>query len=411
MLVMLQRILVIACCGLFTLLSNAQSPKKSITVANQPAPPPPPPPPSSFSYKKLNPQLQYAFIVNKPTTKNPQEGDQIYLNMQSYCNNMMMYNTAIAFKGKPAVYGVSKPAFKGDLIEAIMLMTPGDSITCLVDADALFKNSKTKKPDFIKSGDKVQYFIKLVSIKPKDVVQKEQQEAFMKQMKEQQAKQAAAAKKQLVIDDKLLKAYFTSKKLTPTKTSSGLYYIIKEDGKGEKPGYGDNVTMNYTGTLLDGTKFDSNVDSAFQHVQPFEFSLGRGAVIKGWDEGIALFNIGTKATLYIPSPLAYGPQARPGGGANPKGIPANSILIFDVEVVSSKRVEPPKPAILEKPKTDTTSIQKTDSIKAETKENIVIEKKDNTATENSKMKEKADKFRKEAESSIPEKTDTPSKPD
>jgi FKBP-type peptidyl-prolyl cis-trans isomerase len=66
-------------------------------------------------------------------------------------------------------------------------------------------------------------------------------------------------------------------------------------------------------------------------------------VIKGWDEGVALLKTGAKATLYIPSPMAYGSQARPGGGANPKGIPANSILLFDVQLISMKTPEPVSP--------------------------------------------------------------------
>ena len=318
-------------------------------------------PVNNYNYKTINPQLQYAFIVNKPTTPHPQEGDQVMLNMQSVCNNRLMYNTAQAFKGKPGVYGVTKPAFKGDLIEAISLMTPGDSIVCLVDAVALFKSSKNKLPDFIKPGDKVQYFIKLVSIKPKDEVQKEQQAAFMKQMKEQQAKQKAEAAKQMIKDDKVLKDYFTRKHITPLKTASGLYYTIIEEGKGELPANGDSVTMNYTGTLLDGTKFDSNTDTAFKHTQPFQFVLGRGAVIKGWDEGVALLKQGTKAVLYIPSPMAYGVQARPGGGANPKGIPANSILLFDVELLSSKHPVPP-PVVV--PHVDSTKNAIMDTLKS-----------------------------------------------
>lgn len=240
----------------------------------------------AFDYKTINPQLKYAFIVNKPTNPHPQEGDNVMLNMLSVCNNRVLYSTAQAFKGKPGEFGITKPSFKGDLVEAITLMTPGDSVACLVDAVALFKGSKSKLPDFIKPGDKVQYFIKLVSIKSKVQVQKEQQEAFMKQMKEQQAKQKAAEAKQMIKDDQMLKKYFSKNKITPTKTASGLYYTIKEEGKGEKAVAGDSVTMNYTGTLLDGTKFDSNTDTAFKHTQPYQFVLGRGAVIKGWDEGV-----------------------------------------------------------------------------------------------------------------------------
>lgn len=322
------------------------------------------PVPKDFAYKTINPQLKYAFILNKPTSPGPKDGDQVQLNMQAICNNRMIYSTAQAFKGKPGTFGVAKPAFQGDLIEAIYLMTPGDSIVCSVDAVALFKGSKTKLPDFIKSGERIQYFIKLVSIKPKEQVQKEQQEAFMKQMKEQQAKQKAAEAKQLIKDDQLLNAYFAKKHLAPTKTPSGLYYTVKEEGSGEKAIANDSVTMNYTGTLLDGTKFDSNTDTAFHHVQPFQFVLGRGSVIKGWDEGVALLKAGSKAVFYIPSPLAYGASARPGGGANPKGIPANSILLFDVELLNAKHPAPPPLPQAQVP--DTLKTFKTDTLQRET---------------------------------------------
>ena len=325
---------------------------------------------NNFNYKTINPQLKYAFIVNKPTSPNPQDGDQVMLNMTSTCNNRMLYSTAQAFKGKPGVFGVAKPAFKGDLIEAITLMTPGDSIVCLVDAVALFKGSKSKLPDFIKPGDKVQYFIKLVSIKSKEQVQKEQQAAFMKQMKEQQAKQKAAEAKQMIKDEQALKNYFTKNHISPMKTASGLYYTIKDEGKGEKAIAGDSVTMNYTGTLLDGTKFDSNVDTAFKHTQPFQFVLGRSQVIKGWDEGVALLKTGSKAVFYIPSPMAYGAQAKPGSGANPKGIPANSILLFDVELLSAKHPAPPTPPIT--PAIDTLKKVKGDVIKTESSDSLKV---------------------------------------
>jgi FKBP-type peptidyl-prolyl cis-trans isomerase len=82
--------------------------------------------------------------------------------------------------------------------------------------------------------------------------------------------------------------------------------------------------------LLNGEKFDSNVDPKFNHVQPFEFTVGIGQVIKGWDEGLQLLNKGGKAKLIIPSSLAYGSR---GAGA---AIPPNSPLVFDVEVTDIK---------------------------------------------------------------------------
>lgn len=89
---------------------------------------------------------------------------------------------------------------------------------------------------------------------------------------------------------------------------------------------GDTLVMNYTGRLTDGTVFDSNVDPKFDHVEPFKFTLGAGQVIKGWDEGLVGMKIGEKKTLNIPPEKGYGSRAV-------STIPANSTLIFDVELV------------------------------------------------------------------------------
>jgi len=93
-------------------------------------------------------------------------------------------------------------------------------------------------------------------------------------------------------------------------------------GKGAEAVSGKMVTVHYTGTLTDGTKFDSSVDRK----TPFTFGLGKGEVIKGWDQGVAGMKVGGKRKLTIPAPLAYGPNAV---GA----IPANSTLVFEIELL------------------------------------------------------------------------------
>jgi FKBP-type peptidyl-prolyl cis-trans isomerase len=212
-------------------------------------------------------------------------------------------------------------------------MSVGDSLIAAVDADKVYNNVKNKKPDFIKKGDKIEYQVRLISIKTKEQLQKEQQALMNKQIQEQLAKQKKEQEKLKLTDEKNLQAYFKKNNLTPTKTASGLYYTISQEGQGEKPKQNYKVKMNYSGFLLDGTPFDSNVDTAFGHTTPFEFTLGTGQVIRGWDEGVALLSKGSKAIFYIPSTMAYGSTARPGGGANPKGIPANSPLVFNVELI------------------------------------------------------------------------------
>lgn len=128
--------------------------------------------------------------------------------------------------------------------------------------------------------------------------------------------------------------FLAANQLTATETASGLNYVIVSEGDGPIPTNGQSITANYTGYLLNadgtqGTKFDSNVDPAFNHVTPFRFTLGQGRVIAGWDEAFALFPVGTVAKLLIPSALGYGP-----GGSG--SIPPNSILIFDVTLLSAE---------------------------------------------------------------------------
>lgn len=110
-------------------------------------------------------------------------------------------------------------------------------------------------------------------------------------------------------------------------TASGLKIIDQVVGTGPQPQAGQTVIVNYTGYLDNGTKFDSSYDRN----QPFEFVLGAGQVIRGWDEGISSMHVGGKRRLVIPPELAYGAQ-----GAGNGAIPPNSRLTFDVELVGVK---------------------------------------------------------------------------
>ena len=107
------------------------------------------------------------------------------------------------------------------------------------------------------------------------------------------------------------------------KTSSGLMYIMQEEGKGPKPTAGQNVKVHYELKLADGVV----VDSSYSRGAPLDIPIGVGRVIPGWDEGIQLLNEGSKATLIVPSELGYGPSGA--GGV----IPPNATLIFKVELV------------------------------------------------------------------------------
>lgn len=117
-------------------------------------------------------------------------------------------------------------------------------------------------------------------------------------------------------DEMLIKSYLMDNNLQAEKTSSGLYYIITLPGNNEHPSSSDNVHISYTGSLLNGNIFDSNPSATFP----------LGQLIEGMKEGIALLGKGGVATFFIPSELGYGGNSKP-------GIPANSVLIFDVTLI------------------------------------------------------------------------------
>ena len=109
-------------------------------------------------------------------------------------------------------------------------------------------------------------------------------------------------------------------------TASGLKYVDLAVGTGASPQSGQTVSVNYTGTLENGTKFDSSYD----HGQPFEFRIGTGSVIKGWDEGVMSMKAGGKRKLIVPPALGYGARGFP------PNIPPNATLIFEVELLAIK---------------------------------------------------------------------------
>ena len=120
---------------------------------------------------------------------------------------------------------------------------------------------------------------------------------------------------QMDIDQQKIEDYIKDNGLQADSTASGLYYIIDEPGNSEHPTLQSTITISYTGKLLNGDIFDSDPS----------FTYRLDALIKGWQEGIPLFGKGGKGTLIIPSHLGYGDQAI-------GSIPANSVLVFDIEL-------------------------------------------------------------------------------
>lgn len=207
-----------------------------------------------------------------------------------------------------------KSNYYGSLEDAITLMSKNDSASFIISADSFFlkANKLNELPPYIKPGDKLEVFVKMVDVKSKkelDENQRKQEEEIAKLRDSEQAK---------------LSEYLAANKITTAPTASGLIFIETQKGKTkQKPTATDQVTVHYTGMLLDGTVFDSSV----QRGEPITFGLNQ--VIPGWTEGIQLMTKGSKAKLIIPSAIAYGPS-----GSGP--IPPYSTLVFDVELIDIK---------------------------------------------------------------------------
>lgn len=150
---------------------------------------------------------------------------------------------------------------------------------------------------------------------------------------EMMAKKASRDKEQGEKNEKEGAAFLeaNAKKDGVKTTASGLQYKVITEGKGAKPGLTDTVETHYKGTLIDGSTFDSSYDRNM----PTSFSVG--GVISGWTEALQLMGVGAKWQLFIPSKLAYRERGSP-----PK-IGPNATLIFEIELLSIKKVEPPKP--------------------------------------------------------------------
>ncbi len=266
-------------------------------------------------YQKTASGIEYKMYRDNKATPNAKESDFVEIHIHTKYNDSLIFDSRTNNNGKPVSFPVNKPRFNGDLAELLSMMSAGDSMIAMVQVDSIIA-AKQKTQPWMKPGGKVTYIISMMTVKTQEQVNKEKN---------------MSNSEQFAIDDKIIFKYIADKRITGVqKTSSGLYYTITQEGAGAKAKAGQTVYVNYTGRTLDGNIFDSSIDPKFKHQEPISFLLGKGNVIQGWDEGIALLNKGAKATLFIPSPLAYGKNSPTAA------IPANSILIFDVELVDVK---------------------------------------------------------------------------
>jgi FKBP-type peptidyl-prolyl cis-trans isomerase FkpA len=270
-------------------------------------------------WTELSDGLSYR-VWKKGTGKKPQVGDFITIHTKAHVGDSVLFSSRVVNKNEPFELQVRPPQQpRYDLMDGFQMLSEGDSATFRMPLDTILKMGAPAAP-WMKKEAGVMFDQEIVMVKVKG-----QAEAFKEK--------AAKGKAQMEADEKLLKAYFAKNNIKAIKHPSGMYYTMNKVGTGDTARIGKKVSVNYTGKTMDGKKFDSNVDSAFKHVEPFSFNLGQGQVIPGWDVGVGLLKKGSKATLYIPSPMAYGERSPSAA------IPPNSVLIFDVEVKDIKDAE------------------------------------------------------------------------
>ena len=221
-------------------------------------------------------------------------------------------DTVVIIPENRMILQMMDPMFAGDIFEGMKMMHKGDSASFIVRTDSTFYTLlRSPMPAEFSVDDVMKFNIRLNDFYPESEFAAKQ----IEYMKNTFVDETFAAEEEL---DK----YFKDNGIKAITTSTGLNYVKTKDGNGEKPQVGTMVKVHYTGKLLDGTVFDSSVTRN----EPFQFVLGIGQVIPGWDEGLQLMSKGEKAVLYIPYYLAYGNM-----GSGP--IPPFATLMFEIELI------------------------------------------------------------------------------
>ena len=214
-------------------------------------------------------------------------------------------------KGMIQPPNATKGAFKGTFENGLRLLSVGDLATILVPINSLKKTVQGPLPRFLKPGTDLKYTVKILKVQSKA--------EFEKEMEAKNSADKKIAAKQTSQEPVLIAAFITETGKKFEKTASGLYYSIENPGSGLSPQIGETWVVNYRGTFMDGEEFDKGTD--------VEMPLGQ--MIQGFNEALTLMKAGGKATFVLPSTIGYGYQSR-------GPIPANSVLVFEIEVISKK---------------------------------------------------------------------------
>ena len=256
--------------------------------------------------------------------ENVKSGDLMSVKMRIYNGKDSLIDDGFSHPAPTSIV-LGDGIFKGVIEEGFKNLSKGDSATIQVPADSIFKSDvQGQRPPFFPKGSYIKFLVKLVDVTPKAKFIQERVAYAEEQL--QKVLTMPKVKAQLAKDSIEIAKYLTANKIVAKQLPSKIYIAVQTEGTGAQVKAGETATLHYTGTLLDGTVFDSSVKRG----TPFKFAVGMGQVIPGWDIALQQVKVGTKAKIIIPSTLAYGEN---GAG---EAIKPNQVLVFDIEVLDNK---------------------------------------------------------------------------
>lgn len=248
--------------------------------------------------------FKYLFIDRAQAGLSPREGDIVTLKIAITGPNDSVLKRADFFRVQ-----VEKSKYKGGINDALKFMHEGDSMAFMIDALNYYRyDEESNVPEFIKKGDQLRFDIRMSDIKNLDEVERERQ-----------LNQISGRKRELIA----LKHFAKGVGVEDSIHLNRVYVRSLREGDGRMPKPGDKVSVDYFGYFVDGSPFDNS----YERGKPFTFVIGNNQVIEGLELGVQEMKRGGKATIIIPSPLAYGEKGLPRANIAPF-----TTLVFDVEL-------------------------------------------------------------------------------
>jgi FKBP-type peptidyl-prolyl cis-trans isomerase FkpA len=275
---------------------------------------------NSIDFKKTKGGMPYKLISGKGGTE-VDSGNIVKVNILQKIKDSVTFNSYNT--GQPLYIPVTATGNPYDFTEILPSLKAGDSLYTVQLMDTFIARNPQMIPPNFKKGDTIKTSIKILS------VFKNAEEA----QKDEAAERAlafdrdTAVQTQLGRDIALINNHLSANNINAQKTGKGTFVQIITQGTGAPVEAGKYVSLKYTGSTFEGKIFDTNADASKGHTEPLVFQVGSPGMIRGFDEGIRALREGSKAKIFIPSALAYGPQS-PSPDIKP-----HENLVFDIEVL------------------------------------------------------------------------------